>query len=67
MVQTIVSIWHWALYHNDTFFSSPFQFHPERFLEAGKLASDARQLLQPFHVGRRACIGRSYVIIIFFH
>ncbi|RYO00688.1 putative WD repeat-containing protein, partial [Alternaria tenuissima] len=56
---TIVSIWHWALYHNDAFFRAPFEFRPERFLGVADFSSDARQLLQPFHVGRRACIGRS--------
>ncbi|KAK3215581.1 hypothetical protein GRF29_8g424887 [Pseudopithomyces chartarum] len=56
---TIVAGWHWALYHNDTFFQRPFEFHPERFLGEEQFASDARDLLQPFHIGRRACIGRS--------
>ncbi|KAH7389276.1 cytochrome P450 monooxygenase [Phaeosphaeria sp. MPI-PUGE-AT-0046c] len=56
---TIVAIWHWALYHNDNFFQHPFEFHPERFLGVPDFMSDARHMFQPFHVGRRACIGRS--------
>ncbi|KAF1967976.1 cytochrome P450 ClCP1 [Bimuria novae-zelandiae CBS 107.79] len=60
---TIVTIWHWALYHNENFFRAPFEFHPERFLGTEKFASDARHLLQPFHVGRRACIGRSLAYV----
>ena len=58
-IQTVVATRHWALYHKKVFFKNPFEFRPERFLGAESYVADARQLVQHFHIGRRACIGRS--------
>ncbi|KAL2286225.1 hypothetical protein FJTKL_07030 [Diaporthe vaccinii] len=56
---THVAIWHRALYRNPAYFTDPNSFCPERFLGDPRFAGDERELLQPFHVGKRNCIGRS--------
>ncbi|EQL30929.1 cytochrome P450, family 3, subfamily A [Blastomyces dermatitidis ATCC 26199] len=56
---SVVAIHHWATYHNEKYFTDPFAFHPERFLGDPKFANDKRELLQPFHVGPRNCLGRN--------
>ncbi|EER41050.1 trichothecene C-15 hydroxylase [Histoplasma capsulatum H143] len=55
---TVVAVHHWATYHNEKYFTDPFAYHPERFLGDPKYASDKRDLLQPFHIGPRSCLGR---------
>lgn len=40
-------------------FTDPDKYAPERFLGAEKYASDKRQVIQPFSVGPRNCIGQS--------
>ncbi|KAK2766542.1 hypothetical protein FQN53_006680, partial [Emmonsiellopsis sp. PD_33] len=37
----------------------PDTYHPERFLGDVRFATDKREVLQPFHVGPRNCIGRN--------
>lgn len=39
-------------------FTDPFEFRPERFLNDPKYAGDKFDMLQPFSVGPRNCIGR---------
>ncbi|KAJ5981544.1 cytochrome P450 ClCP1 [Penicillium canescens] len=56
---TTVTINQWALYHQDSLFRDPFNFHPERFLGDPQYASDNLHALQPFLVGPRACFGRA--------
>ncbi|KAK2794590.1 hypothetical protein FQN52_008171 [Onygenales sp. PD_12] len=56
---TIVSIYQWAAYHNPNHFTDPDTYHPERFLGDVRFATDKREVLQPFHVGPRNCIGRN--------
>jgi len=46
------------MYHNDKYFFEPFEFRPERFLGDERYANDVRDVLQPFHIGPRNCIGR---------
>jgi cytochrome P450 len=53
-----VAVWHWATYHSAHNFTDPFGFHPERFLHDPKFASDKLDIVQPFSVGPRNCIGR---------
>jgi cytochrome P450 len=53
-----VAVHHWALYHLDSVFAKPFEFHPERFLNDPQFATDKREALQPFHLGPRNCLGR---------
>lgn len=56
--QTIVSIPHWAVYHSSTNFVKPDEYHPERWLGDARFASDNLDIVQPFMVGPRNCIGR---------
>ncbi|OJD14471.1 hypothetical protein AJ78_05182 [Emergomyces pasteurianus Ep9510] len=57
--KSVVAIHHWATYHNEKFFTDPFAYHPERFLGDPKFANDKREVLQPFHIGPRSCLGRN--------
>ncbi|THX82829.1 putative cytochrome P450 monooxygenase [Aureobasidium pullulans] len=58
-----VSIPHYAAYHHPTNFHSPTTFAPERWLLSSHplynpiFASDKKEILQPFSVGPRNCIG----------
>ncbi|KAI0009516.1 cytochrome P450 ClCP1 [Xylariaceae sp. FL0662B] len=56
---TVVAIWHWAICHDTTLWTDPYEFHPERFLGEAKFANDKLDSLQPFSVGTRNCIGRN--------
>ncbi|CAG8266142.1 unnamed protein product [Penicillium salamii] len=56
---TFVSVHHWAIYRRDDYFKDPNTFHPERFLGDDFFADDRREVLQPFHVGPRNCLGRN--------
>lgn len=56
--KTMVSQFHYALYHNEKFFSLPNEYHPERWLGDPRFAEDNRDAFQPFHVGPRNCIGK---------
>ncbi|KXJ88731.1 cytochrome P450 ClCP1 [Microdochium bolleyi] len=60
---TIVSVHHWAMYHNKKYFRKPFEYKPERFLGAEEFADDVKEVLQPFHVGPRNCIGRNLAYV----
>jgi cytochrome P450 len=61
--QVKVSIPHYAAYHHPLNFSSPSTFAPERWLPTSHplhtsiYASDKKEVLQPFSVGPRNCIG----------
>ncbi|EFQ34944.1 cytochrome P450 [Colletotrichum graminicola] len=54
---TSVGIVQWALYHNEKYFSRPFEFHPERWLGDPAFASDSLDAFKPFHIGPRNCLG----------
>ncbi|KAK3385593.1 cytochrome P450 [Podospora didyma] len=56
---TVMTIFQWALYHNEKYWTDPFGFHPERFLNDPKFAHDRFDALQPFSFGPRNCIGRN--------
>ncbi|KAJ6032478.1 cytochrome P450 monooxygenase [Penicillium herquei] len=56
---TIVALHHWAMYHNDKHFTDPYSFVPERFLGDPRYANDEFEILQPFSVGPRNCLGRN--------
>ncbi|KAL6158808.1 hypothetical protein ACJBU6_02985 [Exserohilum turcicum] len=55
---TVVAVWHWATYHNPAHWTDPFTYKPERFLGDPKYANDRFDVLQPFSMGPRNCIGR---------
>ncbi|EFQ31351.1 cytochrome P450 [Colletotrichum graminicola M1.001] len=56
---TIVHVWHWAMYHSPANFALPDSFIPERWLDDPRFAGDKKEALQPFTVGPRSCIGRN--------
>ncbi|POS74303.1 cytochrome P450 [Diaporthe helianthi] len=60
---TVVSQYHYALYHNEKFFKKPEEYHPERWLGDPEFATDDRDVFQPFHVGPRNCIGKNLAYI----
>ncbi|KAJ5540699.1 cytochrome P450 monooxygenase, partial [Penicillium frequentans] len=56
---TIVALHHWALYHNEKHFTDPNLYRPERFLGDPRYEDDDFEILQPFNVGPRNCLGRN--------
>ncbi|KAJ5726555.1 cytochrome P450 monooxygenase [Penicillium malachiteum] len=62
---TIVALHHWAMYHNEKHFTDPHSFTPERFLGDPRYANDEFEILQPFSVGPRNCLGRKMKIADF--
>ncbi|KAJ4390921.1 hypothetical protein N0V93_004520 [Gnomoniopsis smithogilvyi] len=56
--QTHVAIWHWALYRDPGQFTKPSSFCPERFMGDPEFSSDNLDAFQPFHLGKRSCVGR---------
>ena len=62
--QASVSVNHYAAYHSPLNFNRPQEFIPERFLDVGNFPGDRREVLQPFSMGPRNCIGRRYVMLL---
>ncbi|KAK7937712.1 cytochrome P450 [Apiospora aurea] len=56
---TAVAVWQYPAYHREQNFKKPYEYHPERFLGAAEFAGDQLDVLQPFAVGPRDCIGRN--------
>ncbi|KAJ5381530.1 Cytochrome P450 [Penicillium cataractarum] len=56
---TYVSIHQWALYRRDNYFKDANKYHPERFMGDTNFKDDRREVLQPFHIGPRNCLGRN--------
>ena len=58
-VQVVTNLY--ALHHDEEFWENPYEFHPERFLDAyGEIQSplsDVRRHLMPFGAGPRVCVG----------
>ena len=59
--QVTVSVNHYAAYHSPLNFTRPNEFIPERFINTADFPNDRREVLQPFSVGPRNCIGRRCV------
>ncbi|KAL8817306.1 MAG: hypothetical protein Q9223_003842 [Gallowayella weberi] len=57
--QTGVQINQYAAYMSRRNFSSPWTFAPSRWMNDPQYASDKRDVLQPFSVGARSCIGKN--------
>lgn len=51
----------WALYRSPQYWKDPLAFRPERFLGDPEFSGDRPDVLQPFVVGPRNCLGRKYV------
>jgi cytochrome P450 len=58
--QTIVGIYHWAMFRNPDYFTNAEQFVPERWLGDVTYKNDNRGVVRPFSYGPRNCIGRKY-------
>ncbi|KAI0132090.1 cytochrome P450 ClCP1 [Xylariales sp. AK1849] len=56
---TMVGAWQYPMYHSEYNFTAPEEYHPERFLGDPKFAGDKLDVLQPFSIGPRDCIGRN--------
>ncbi|KFX86931.1 hypothetical protein O988_09454, partial [Pseudogymnoascus sp. VKM F-3808] len=57
--KTLVSVNQWAAYHTEKNFREPNSFIPERWLSDRRFESDTKEVLQPFSIGPRNCIGKS--------
>ncbi|CAK7217723.1 hypothetical protein SBRCBS47491_003267 [Sporothrix bragantina] len=57
--KTVLTVCHYAMFHNPRNFALPDDFVPERWLgEDERFANDHRDAFQPFSYGPRNCIGR---------
>ncbi|KAG0154582.1 hypothetical protein PDIDSM_150 [Penicillium digitatum] len=56
--KTVLSVNHWATYHNAKNFRQPNQFIPERWI-SDEFATDNKAAFQPFSFGPRNCIGKN--------
>ncbi|QBZ53332.1 hypothetical protein PoMZ_09009 [Pyricularia oryzae] len=60
---TLVQVWHWAVFHSPQNFALPDSFIPERWLDQDpRFANDKKDAFQPFSVGPRSCIGRNLAL-----
>ena len=56
--QTGIQLNQYAAYHSHQNFFDPSAFVPERWLGDPRFALDKKDVLQPFSVGARNCIGK---------
>lgn len=54
--QTDVNVIPWSITHNEKYFSDPWQFKPERWLDPD--TTDVKEASRPFLLGPRDCLGR---------
>jgi cytochrome P450 len=55
---TVVAVWHRAVYHLSDHFREPFSFRPERWMRDPLFQNDRLDVVQPFSVGPRNCLGK---------
>ncbi|KAJ4312861.1 hypothetical protein N0V84_009715 [Fusarium piperis] len=55
---TTVSVSHWSAYQSEMNFRDPKMFVPERWLDDPRYDGDAKEVLQPFSIGPRNCLGK---------
>lgn len=60
--QTVMAVPHWAAYRSSMHFTKAHEYHPERWLGDKEFASDHLDVVQPFQVGPRNCIGRNLAL-----
>jgi cytochrome P450 len=61
--QTTVSCHHYASYHSESNFAFPDKFMPERWLGSDPVFErDNKDVLQPFSLGPRGCLGKQCVL-----
>lgn len=64
-VQVTVSTHHYASYRDAANFTFPEQFIPERWLGTdNRFDSDRKDVVQPFSLGPRDCLGKKFVLIL---
>ncbi|KAK3321248.1 putative cytochrome P450 [Cercophora scortea] len=51
----------WSVSHSAKYFANPDEFRPERWIEPG--CTDVKEASQPFLLGPRACIGKSFALV----
>jgi averantin hydroxylase len=56
---TVISMSQAIAHHYPPYWTKPEEFHPERFLGAEEFKNDNFEVMQPFSVGSRNCIGRN--------
>lgn len=56
--QGTVGIHHWAAYHCSRNFKNAFDFEPTRWLDDPRFDSDRREIVKPFSVGPKNCLGK---------
>ncbi|KAJ8125632.1 hypothetical protein O1611_g8006 [Lasiodiplodia mahajangana] len=56
---TIVSVYQYAVNHDETYWREPYSFAPERWLGDPKYKGDQLDAMQSFSVGPRNCLGRN--------
>jgi len=56
---TVIHMSQYIAHHLSTNFTKPEEFHPERFLGAEEFKNDNFDIMQPFSVGPRNCIGKN--------
>ena len=61
--QSYVSMGQWYMGRSERFFNDPMEFRPERWLEEEKGPSSMTpdEVMRPFSLGPRNCIGKLYV------
>lgn len=62
-LQTIAACHHYASYRSSSNFTFPHAFLPERWLGLdSRFEQDKKDVLQPFSLGPRNCLGKKYVL-----
>ncbi|KAI1434436.1 putative cytochrome P450 monooxygenase [Xylaria sp. CBS 124048] len=56
---TVVSVYQWAINHDEHFWTDPMDFIPDRWLGDAKYKNDRLDAMQSFSVGPRNCLGRN--------
>jgi cytochrome P450 len=56
---TEVGVCTYAIHHNKKYFSEPFEYRPERWLDDDEQLEDAQKAFSPFSLGPRGCIGKN--------
>ncbi|KAI3324405.1 putative cytochrome P450 [Xylariaceae sp. AK1471] len=56
---TVVSVFQYAINHDERYWKDPQEFAPERWMDDPKYKGDHLDAMQPFSVGPRNCIGRN--------
>lgn len=59
--QTEINVSPWSITHNPKYFSDPWEFKPERWLDPN--STDNKDASRPFLLGPRDCLGRKSVTL----